>query len=174
MIQPQFFFQLLVILLHAPAQLRQAHQPLQRGLSRQVGKPVLGRSRFLRRPLDQQPHLFQFGVVADVTMGRLDPQSREAASLRPFASFSPVHLLPGTRRQRRRQPLQRGGFPFIAEGGRTALARLAGRLNPASRLPSRWPCGDRLRPHTEAGGPPNLVGIRCFFHRPRRPTRAVA
>ena len=65
MIQPELFLQLLVVLLHAPAQLRQTGQPLQRRLNGQVGKPVLGGRCFILGPLDQNPNLFQLGVVVE-------------------------------------------------------------------------------------------------------------
>ena len=83
MIQPELFLQLLVVLLYAPAQLRQTGQPLQRRLNGQVGKPVLGRCCFILGPLDQDPNLFQLGVVSNMTVSGLDAAGGETALLRP-------------------------------------------------------------------------------------------
>src|SRR5207244_5236689 len=79
-VQSQFLFELLVVLLHSPAEFSQPHQAPQRDLLRQVREPILGGRFRFRWPLDQQPDRWQLGPVSNMTMSRLHPRSEEHTS----------------------------------------------------------------------------------------------
>src|SRR5215471_13198732 len=89
MVQPQFLLELLVVLLHPPAQLGQPHQAAPRDLLGQVGQPILGRCYRVRRPFDQQPDRLPLGLVMSLAMGRLHPAGAKAAALRTLAALAP-------------------------------------------------------------------------------------
>src|SRR6187455_1117372 len=97
MIEPQFLLEILIIPLNSPAQLGPVDQIDQGGRGRQSRKPVLGRLRVTRRPLDQQPLLrMRFGPPV-VAMGWAHPHRGEAPAPVPPAARAPAHRLPGTR-----------------------------------------------------------------------------
>jgi len=55
MIQAEFLFLLLIILLHSPSDFCHAHQAAQASLRRQVGKPELAGFLLVSRPFNKQP-----------------------------------------------------------------------------------------------------------------------
>lgn len=112
-IQPQFLFQLLVVLFHPPAEFSQPHPSPQRDFLRQVRKPIFGRRFCVRRPLGQKPDRLQLGLVSNMTMSRLHSASGEAAALWTLSALSPSDLAPRLRRQGHRQITQGCGLPTI-------------------------------------------------------------
>ena len=88
-IQSQFGFQLLIVLLHPPTHLGPIDQPTEVGLLRQIGKPIFRGSCFCWRPLHKQP-ADRFGdLTFPMLRCRLHPERRETAGQRPLASLAP-------------------------------------------------------------------------------------
>ena len=88
-IQPELFLQLLVVLLHAPAQLRQTDQPLQRRLKGRLENQYLV-GAFPPWAIRSGPKPLPARLVANMTVSRLDAAGGKTALLRPLASFSPA------------------------------------------------------------------------------------
>src|SRR5439155_1201172 len=80
-VQSQFLFELLVVLLHSPPEFSQPHQAPQRDLLRQVREPILGGRFGFPWPLDQQPDRWHHGPVSNMAMRRLHPAGSKAAPL---------------------------------------------------------------------------------------------
>jgi site-specific DNA recombinase len=79
--------------LHPPAQLGQAHQPLQRGVGGQAGQPVLDRRGLAVWPLGHKPahrQLLATGGAAQPDPGRAHPQGDKlGAQLLAVGAFAP-------------------------------------------------------------------------------------
>src|ERR1039458_3800460 len=58
MIQPEFFLQLLIVLLNLPTTLRQTYQAAESVGLRQIAEEVFGRFFLQLRPFHQQPYFF--------------------------------------------------------------------------------------------------------------------
>lgn len=90
-IEPKLALHVLVVALHPPAQLAQAHQGLERGVGRQRAEPVLCGLLLPLRPLDKQPFLFSRGTTLNMLAGTADAHTGEARALRPLAALAPLH-----------------------------------------------------------------------------------
>ena len=93
-IQSQFGFQLLIVLLHPPAHLGPIDQPPEVSLLRQIGKPILRGSCFCWRPLHKQP-ADRFGdFTFPMLRCRLHPERRKTAGQWPLGSLAPGDFPP--------------------------------------------------------------------------------
>ena len=80
-IKAEALLELAVVVLNAPAQLREADQGHDRRLGREVGEPVLDRLVLALRPFSEQPPLGQHPVaVALGVVGGADAQRDELAT----------------------------------------------------------------------------------------------
>src|SRR6266481_9496018 len=93
-VQPQFLFELLIVLLDLPACFGDLHQPSKTVLGREIAKEIPGRLRGFFRPLDQQPDRFAWLAALVKSMGRLHADRPEARLQPTFAAFPPANFLP--------------------------------------------------------------------------------
>src|SRR5512137_2101836 len=126
MAKPQFLLELLVVALDAPTQLGQARQLLDGGRHGQRTQEVLGRFRFVARPLDEQPLLWRRCGASVIAMGTADTDGSEARGQRRIRTLAPGDGTVTTAGQLPRQFLDRqrpvlGIAPQSA--GRAATAR---------------------------------------------------
>lgn len=98
--EPNLLFELLVIPLDAPAQLRLTDQLPQGRLWRQGREPVLGWRTLALRPFDQEPLLGTWLVSQFIPMGRTGPHGRKARGQNTVRANAPCDALPGDLRQR--------------------------------------------------------------------------
>src|SRR5438552_17749473 len=144
-VQSQFLFELLVVLLHSPAEFSQPHQAPQRDLLKQVREPILGGRFRFRWPLDQQPDRWQLGPVSNMTMSRLHPAGSKAAPLRTLTALPPSERAPRLGGQGSRQVTQSPRLTAIVRPPGPTSTRPRPGLNALRRfLPNRRV---RLHPH---------------------------
>ena len=89
MVQPQFIFQLLVVLLNPPADFGPINQFMQSNGLWQIGEPIFYGLRLWPRPFDEQPTNRFRRFAVKITDGGLDADGREAATHRPFCPCPP-------------------------------------------------------------------------------------
>ena len=77
-IQAEFFFELVIVLLDLPAALDQPHDPPQRGAGREIAQPVLGGRTRRLGPLGQLPDLLARRSAVLIPMAGLYPRRPEA------------------------------------------------------------------------------------------------
>lgn len=99
MVQPQFIFELLVILFYPPADFGAIDQFLQIGAFRQAGKPEIFGCVCPGRPFYQEPANRLRNLALVITRGRLGSESGEAAAQEPLSPLPPGDFLPGALRQ---------------------------------------------------------------------------
>src|SRR5216683_3343517 len=93
-IQSEFLFELLIILLDFPARFGHLHQAPQGVVGRQITEEVLGRLRGLFRPLHEQPDLFPRAAALMKSVRSLNATGPEARLQPSFAAFPPANFLP--------------------------------------------------------------------------------
>jgi site-specific DNA recombinase len=140
--------------LHPPAQLGQAHQPLQRDVGGQVGQPVLDRLGLAVWPLSHKPahrQLLAAGGAAQPHPGRADPQGdKPRDQLLAVGAFAP-----GDRRGR------------LRAGGPHQLPQRRARLPVAGhRPPAAAGGGHRLGRHVLGIGADRARGLHHVGQRP--------
>src|SRR3990172_7992544 len=137
-IQSQFLFQLLIVLLDSPAQFRQLHQGPPRDVRGQVGEPIVAGCCSFLRPLDQHPEGLGLPSVTQGTVRRLHSAGRKTALLYSSACLPPTDGVPVGRRPSPRQLLHRLRPLRVVSPPRTADLLTSARLHLAGwSQPSR-------------------------------------
>src|SRR3954463_5047804 len=93
MVQAEFGFEFLILLLDRPALMREAHQLLDRRRGRQVDEEVFGARRRAEVLFAQEPDLWREASIAPVVGGG-DADGREAGRPRPIGPVAPGHPSP--------------------------------------------------------------------------------
>ena len=93
-IQTEFLFKLLIVLLDLPACFGDLHQSAKAVIGGQVAEEIPGRFRRFFRPFNQQPDFFAWIAARVKSVGGLYA-SRPEARLQPtFTAFPPANFLP--------------------------------------------------------------------------------
>src|ERR1035437_6929826 len=93
-VQADFFFELMVVLLDLPPAMDQPHQPPQRVLSGKIAQAVFGGGLLRLRPLNQQPNGLARRPAVLIAMRGLDSCRPEAGFQPSLAAFPPADLFP--------------------------------------------------------------------------------
>jgi hypothetical protein len=128
-IEAQALLELAVVVLDAPAQLGELHEPADRGVGGQVREPVLDGLVLAARPFGQQPALGQHPVVVALcVVGRPDAQRDEVAAQRAAVTVAPAD-----------------GVCAVATCGEDQLAQVARRVRRLSNNSPRTYCSPFAR-----------------------------
>src|SRR5260370_42601144 len=93
-IQSEFLFELLIVLLDFPARIGHLYQATKTVSVRHTTQEVESRLRALSRPLHQQPDLFPWLTAFMKSVRNLHPARPEARLQPTLAAFSPANFLP--------------------------------------------------------------------------------
>src|ERR1017187_7443647 len=94
MIQPEFFLQLLIVLLNLPTTLRQTYHATESVGLRQIAEEVFGRFFLQLRPFHQQPYFFMRWFATHETMRGLYPHSHKTRFQPSLRTLPPANRLP--------------------------------------------------------------------------------